>query len=285
MTLRETFNSKLSALYTRDECGVLWRRALSAVCGVDISRTYFITPDDLTPMQRDEIRGVAERLTKGEPLEYILGFAEFCSLKFKVTPATLIPRLETQELVSTIKELYPDPVASLNILDIGTGSGCIAVTLAKYLQKAKITAVDISAEALQVAQENARALQTTNIQFLQCDFLNPSATEQILTPDEKFDLIVSNPPYVRPSEKPSMPVRVLDYEPHRALFVPERDPLLFYRRIAEFSANRLTPKGKVAVEINQWLSEPTAALFTAHGFTAQIKKDLFSNPRIIIAEF
>ncbi|MCQ2360045.1 MAG: peptide chain release factor N(5)-glutamine methyltransferase [Paludibacteraceae bacterium] len=285
MTFRETFNSKLSALYTRDECGVLWRRALSAVCGVDMSRTYFITSDDLTPMQCDEIRGIAERLSKGEPLEYILGFAEFRSLKFKVTPATLIPRLETQELVSTIKEFHPDGNASPNILEVGTGSGCIAITLAKSLPNARITAVDISAEALQVAQENARTHQTPNIQFLQCDFLNPDATESVIPNSEKFDLIVSNPPYVRPSEKPSMPVRVLDYEPHTALFVPERDPLLFYRRIAEFSANRLTPQGRVAVEINQWLSEPTAALFTAHGFTAQIKKDLFSNPRIIIAEF
>lgn len=285
MTLRETFNSKLSALYTREECGVLWRRVLCEVCGVDISKTYFMAPDGLTPMQREAVLRIAERLATGEPLEYIIGFAEFCSLKFKVTPATLIPRLETQELVSTIEEFYHDRDASLSILDIGTGSGCIAVTLAKYLPKAKITAVDINTEALQVAQENARTHQTTNIQFLQCDFLNPSATEQILTPDEKFDLIVSNPPYVRPSEKPTMPVRVLDYEPHTALFVPERDPLLFYRRIAEFSATRLNPQGIVAVEINQWLSEPTAALFTAHGFTAQIKKDLFTNPRIIIAEF
>ncbi len=285
MLSRSSFNSKLSSHYTKEECGVLWRRVLCEVCGVDISKTYFMTPDDLTPMQRDKINGIAERLATGEPLEYILGFAEFRSLKFKVTPATLIPRLETQELVSTIEEFHSHRDATLKILDIGTGSGCIAVTLAKNFPKAEITAIDISAEALEVAQENARTHQTANIQFLQCDFLNPSATEHLLNPSEKFDLIVSNPPYVRPSEKPSIPVRVLDYEPHTALFVPERDPLLFYRRIAQFSASRLNPQGIVAVEINQWLSEPTAAIFTAHGFTAQIKKDLFSNPRIIIAKF
>ena len=244
-----------------------------------------MTPDDLTPMQRDKINGIAERLATGEPLEYILGFAEFRSLKFKVTPATLIPRLETQELVSTIEELYPDKDAVLSILDAGTGSGCIAVTLAKTFPRAKVTAIDISAEALSVARENAVAHQTANLHFSQCDFLNPHSTESVIPTREKFDLIVSNPPYVRPSEKPTMPVRVVDYEPHTALFVPERDPLLFYRRIAEFSATRLNPQGIVAVEINQWLSTETAALFTTYSFNTQVKEDLFSNPRIIIAKF
>lgn len=285
MLSRSSFNSKLSSHYTKEECGVLWRRVLCEVCGVDISKTYFMAPDDLTPMQCDEISGVAERLATGEPLEYIIGFAEFRSLKFKVTPATLIPRLETQELVSTIEEFYHDRDASLSILDVGTGSGCIAVTLAKTFPRAKVTAIDISAEALSVARENAAAHQTANLHFSQCDFLNPHSTESVIPTREKFDLIVSNPPYVRPSEKPTMPVRVLDYEPHTALFVPERDPLLFYRRIAEFSATRLNPQGIVAVEINQWLSTETAALFTTYGFNTQIKEDLFSNPRIAIAKF
>lgn len=282
MDLRSDFNGAISALYTREECGVLWRRTLSAVCGVEMSKTYFMEASDLTPMQQEEVRSIAVRLSQGEPLEYIVGFAEFCSLRFKVTPATLIPRLETQEIADRIIHTF-NSTDHPRILDIGTGSGCIAITIAKALPGAIVTAIDISAEALKTAAENAALNQTPNVRFAECDFLDTSATAAALTPEAKFDLIVSNPPYVRPSEKPTMPQRVLDYEPHTALFVPEDDPLLFYRRIADFSRTHLSPEGIVVTEINQWLSEQTRALFTEHGFTASIECDLFSAPRTIIA--
>lgn len=188
------------------------------------------------------IEAITTRLLKHEPLQYILGHARFHGHEFKVTEATLIPRPETELLVDMIVD--QNPASDLNVIDLGTGSGCIAVSLARALKYAHVTAVDNSAAALQVAQGNARSLHT-RVDFRQQDMLNmppePSA----------WDIVVSNPPYVCQSEKAAIAPNVLDYEPASALFVPDDDPLLFYRAIARYAAASLKPGGKLYLEINQ----------------------------------
>lgn len=287
MNLRVSFNRVLSSLYNRDEIAVLWRRTLSWVCQIDISKTYFIDEQDITPLQQEQISKVAQRLSAGEPLEYITGFAEFCSMNFKVTPSVLIPRLETQEIVHLIKENH-NSTQHLDILDIGTGSGCIAVTLAKHFKNSTVTAVDISAEALLVAKQNAEAFDVNNITFVQTDFLSVisgknGVSESSVISEKMFDIIVTNPPYVRPSEIPTIPPRVLNYEPHTALFVPEEDPLIFYRAASEFGKRHLRRNGTIYAEINQWLGPQTQQLFLSSGYDVELLNDSFSEPRFVVA--
>ncbi|MBO6035452.1 MAG: peptide chain release factor N(5)-glutamine methyltransferase [Paludibacteraceae bacterium] len=277
-TLRSEFISAVSAKYTTEECSVLWRRSLSHICSVEYSQTYFIDEANLNAEQKESLYDIAQRLSGGEPFEYITGFAEFCSLKFRVNNSVLIPRLETQEIVDLIEKNY-DSKKSNEILDIGTGSGCIAISLALKLPLSKVTALDISAKALEVAQGNAELHKADNVKFIQADILN---CDNFC--DRRFNLIVSNPPYVRRSETPTMPERVLDYEPHTALFVDDSDPLIFYKRIAALAPQLLTPDGSVMVEANQWLCRETASVFEKAGFETKIIKDLFSEERFIVAK-
>ncbi len=276
-SLRTQFTKGLSDQYSESERSVLWRRSLEHVCAVEHSRTFFMDEGDLTDAQKESMLKISERLSNGEPLEYIIGFAEFCSLKFKVNRHVLIPRVETQEMVHFIKERYYTK-EHLEVLDIGTGSGCIGVTLGKMLPSSHITALDISREALAVARENALFHGVRNIRFIEADFLNEAEAASGL-----YDIIVSNPPYVRRSETPTMPVRVLDFEPHTALFVEDSDPLIFYRHIAQFALEKLKAGGTLFVEINQWLGPETEKLFTTYGFDAKIVKDLFLEDRFVTA--
>lgn len=276
-TLRSEFISKLTALYTTDECAVLWRRALAHICATEYSKTYFIDESELSAEQKTILDDIARRLSDGEPFEYITGIAEFCSLKFKVDSSVLIPRLETQEMVDFIGKSY-NKDQRLEIVDIGTGSGCIAITLAHIFPNARVTAIDISAKALGVAKSNAALHSVGNIEFIQSDFLNENCLS-----GRQFDLIVSNPPYVRRSETPTMPKRVLDYEPHTALFVEDSDPLIFYRRIACLAPSVLKEGGMIMVEANQWLCSETASLFKGINLNTEIVKDLFSQERFVVA--
>ena len=277
-TLRSEFISKLTALYTTDECAVLWRRALAYICATEYSKTYFIDESELSAEQKTILDDIARRLSDGVPFEYITGIAEFCSLKFKVDSSVLIPRLETQEMVDFIGKSY-NKDQRLEIVDIGTGSGCIAITLAHIFPNARVTAIDISAKALGVAKSNAALHSVENIEFIQSDFLNENCLD-----GRQFDLIVSNPPYVRRSETPTMPKRVLDYEPHTALFVEDSDPLIFYRRIASLSPFILKKGGMIVVEANQWLCSETASLFRDTNLKADVLKDLFSQERFVVAK-
>lgn len=276
-TLRSEFISKLTALYTTDECAVLWRRALAYICSTEYSKTYFIDESELSAEQKTILDDIARRLSDGVPFEYITGIAEFCSLKFKVDSSVLIPRLETQEMVDFIGKSY-NKDQRLEIVDIGTGSGCIAITLAHIFPNARVTAIDISAKALGVAKSNAALHSVENIEFIQSDFLNENCLS-----GRRFDLIVSNPPYVRRSETPTMPKRVLDYEPHTALFVEDSDPLIFYRRIACLAPSVLKEGGMIMVEANQWLCSETASLFKDINLNTEIVKDLFSQERFVVA--
>ncbi len=221
----------------------------------------------------------AIRKLKAEmPIQYIIGKANFYGFDFFVDKSVLIPRPETEELVEWIcQELTTIPEAK--ILDIGTGSACIPIVLAKKNQKTSITAVDISHDALKIATKNADFHQA-NIQFMQADALKPSSL-----PHEKFDIIVSNPPYVRDSEKSSMHRNVMDYESHLALFVDDNDPLIFYKNIAKYSFQHLSENGKLFFEINEALGKECQELLTEIGFkNIEIRIDLRGKERMICGE-
>ena len=215
------------------------------------------------------------RLKKQEPIQYILGTTEFYGLTFKVNKHTLIPRPETEELVDWVLSNLHDQDSMLDILDIGTGSGCIAISLAKNIPTARVSGIDISEKTLEVAQENAVKNQVL-VSFCKKDILRTTSLEK------KYDVIVSNPPYVRQLEKKAMNANVLDYEPGVALFVPNEDPLLFYRKIAQLAMVSLQTRGWLYFEINEYLSKEMDVLLKDIGFAnIEIKKDFREVPRMI----
>ena len=218
-------------------------------------------------------------LLKNKPLQYIIGETEFCDLKFKVNESTLIPRPETSELVTKIVNgQQTTDNRQISILDIGTGSGCIAISLAKHIAGSKVYALDISEKALEVAKGNAIS-NNVDITFIHDDIL--SLRNNI---DTKFDIIVSNPPYVRELEKAEMRDNVLNWEPHTALFVSNNDPLIFYRTILEFAKTHLNENGEVWFEINEYLGKEMTELCKAMGFSdVEIHKDFRGKERVISA--
>jgi len=226
----------------------------------------------------DEVMG---KVLQSHPLQYLLGEAWFSGVRLSVDENVLIPRPETDELVEWISKdvattMYAVP--TFKILDIGTGSGCIPLGLKKKLFKVELTGIDISEKALEVAKKNSDAY-LANIEFKQVDFLNESKWEAL----DKYNVIVSNPPYVREMEKAKMHKNVLDFEPSIALFVPDADPFLFYKKIAQFSQTHLAENGYIYVEINEALGQETVELFTSYGYATQLKKDMQGKNRMIKA--
>ncbi len=217
----------------------------------------------VSDLQVQDVEIAVGRLMQNEPLQYVLGTAWFMDMEFDVSPAVLIPRPETEELVSLILKWYKDtkPGIPLRVLDIGTGSGCIAVAIKRNIPGACVTALDISEGALSVAKSNADKLNA-DVEFLQCDILG----EQHWHDHRYYDVIVSNPPYVTRSEEHKMLSNVLNFEPHAALFVPDNDPLLFYRAIIRFAKNRLHDHGTLWFEINESYGEDLKQLTLDHGF-------------------
>lgn len=224
---------------------------------------------------------VIARLNKNEPVQHIIGAADFCGLTFKVSPSVLIPRPETEELVRlVVKDFSEDTDQKIRIVDIGTGSGCIAIALDRFLPHARVKGWDVSEVALRVARENAHEL-LADAQFELFDILNPTNET-----DERFDCVVSNPPYVTYAEANSMEPNVLRFEPHLALFVEDKDPLLFYRAIADFCQTHLKPAGACYVEINEHFGAATQALFLEKGFgKITIVQDIHGKDRIVKAQF
>jgi release factor glutamine methyltransferase len=212
----------------------------------------------------------------------VLGYGEFYGRKFKCDGRALVPRPETEELVDWIINDWAtinSRQLPINVLDIGTGTGCIALSLAKELEGAKITAVDISTAALSLARENAEILEAKDVRFIECDILGDCNVIE-----EGYDVIVSNPPYVRECEKKEMEANVLDYDPHTALFVSDEDPLVFYRAIAEFALTHLTPNGALYFEINQYLGRETCDLLVAMGYrNVELRDDINGNARMVRA--
>ena len=221
----------------------------------------------LTTHQEELLDEYLSRLLEYEPIQYILGYAEFYGLKFKVSPAVLIPRPETEELVELILSEIKNPKSE--ILDIGSGSGCIPISLKKNLPDAFITSVDISEDALKIATENAIANEM-EVTFVHMDILNS-------IPTQKYDVIVSNPPYIGYDEKEKMNDNVLIYEPHIALF--SDDPLLFYKRIAQIAPQILNPNGRIYLEVSEYRAKEVADLFSGK---ASIVKDMSGKERMII---
>jgi release factor glutamine methyltransferase len=264
----------LNGHYSAGEVSALARIIATELLG--ISQTTYYLKDDvtLTPEQEQQIENAIERLAKHEPVQYILGYSDFCGLRFKVTPATLIPRPETSELVEWIAQ---ESNCKESILDIGTGSGCIAVSLAKKMTGTTVEAWDISPEAIDVALSNSES-NGAQVKFRIVDILNHKPC------GEEFDIIVSNPPYIRELEKSAMEANVLDWEPHTALFVPDNDPLLFYRTIADKARRMLRQGGKLYFEINREFGNETAGMLMEMGYTAvEVRKDFADNDRMIRA--
>lgn len=232
-------------------------------------------------LSKDELlrfENALNRLQKHEPIQYITGETEFFGLTFKVNSDVLIPRPETEELVEwVLTDLKDRASESIKVLDIGTGSGCIAISLAKNLPNAQVTAMDISEAALRTARSNA-LLNEVEVQFVQQDIL---ATEALAA---EYDIIVSNPPYVRELEKRDMQRNVLENEPAGALYVKDENPLMFYQKITALAKDFLVPNGLLYFEINQYLAAETEALLTKNYFSSTLKKDIFGNDRMLKGE-
>ena len=268
-----------------------------------LSQTDLLLGKDTTLSrdERKEFEKIAARLVACEPVQYVLGYAMFCGQRFRVTPDVLIPRPETEALVhhvnARLEKSWPSPA----VLDLCTGSGCIAISVALACPKAHVVGVDVSEADLAVARENARDLGVDNVSFLECDILQKDMvslvakqgrlscpTKPALLPDKAglvFDVIVSNPPYVRESEAATMSPHVLGHEPNIALFVPDEDPLRFYRAIADIGRQCLKPGGAVLAEVNTALADETQQLFIESGYVnVNIFPDQFDRPRILSAQ-
>ncbi len=265
----------LSATYEGHELTAIVRTICCDMLGISSTAYYLKEEVTLTAEQETLLSDIITRLQRGEPLQYIEGKAPFCGMEFTVNTAVLIPRPETAELVDWIA--CEHATQQPRILDLGTGSGCIAIALSKQLPQATIEACDISAEALTVAKGNARTNEVP-VSFFAHDMLD------LGTPlPHSYDILVSNPPYIRQSEATEMSAQVTEWEPHTALFVPDDDALCFYRAIAELGQTKaLRPGGYIYVEINQALGKETVSLFEAYGYQdIELRKDIYGNERMI----
>ena len=273
---KDQFFKRLDALYPNQEIESFFRILIETYLGLK-SIDLVLNPDQKIKLKKlDLLLAARERLTHFEPLQYILGQTEFYGLHFTLNPNVLIPRPETEELVEWIIKDSKSNVPA-RILDIGTGSGCIAISLSKNLNTSQVEALDISKEALDLASHNAD-LNEVQVTFIQKNILETETLE------EKYDVIVSNPPYVRNLEKEEIEANVLNFEPHIALFVEDHDALIFYRKIAELAKQSLTPGGSLYVEINQYLAEETQVLFKEFGFKdVVLRADFAGKPRMIKA--
>ena len=267
---------ELGDLYPNSEIQAFIRIIFEYVCGLDYTGLLLQKDKSLSRTDRRKIEGIVQRLKKFEPIQYVLGETEFFGLKLKVSPDVLIPRPETEELVYWMsKSSWPsNPV----FLDVGTGSGCIALALKRRIPNAKIFAADISEQALKIADENAIS-NDLEVEFIHFDILKWKERSWPF-----FDGIVSNPPYVREFEKTQMQANVLEYEPKTALFVKDDDPLLFYREIGYLSRKYLKPKGKLYFEINEGLADESIQLLKNMQFKQiEIKKDIHGKNRMLKA--
>lgn len=271
MTYRELWHT-LEPLYGNGEARAVTDYVLDVCFGLSKADILCGAVDEMTAEKTAELNKIFGRLTEGEPVQYVLGRAEFCGRWFSVRPSVLIPRPETEELCAWITA-DSKASASPKVLDIGTGSGCIAITLQLDMPESKVTAWDISADALDVARENAKQLGA-NVNFVKQDALNAK-------PEGEWDVIVSNPPYICEKEKKDMAVNVLEHEPHTALFVPDADPLLFYRAITRLAVQTLSKGGRLYFEINPIYADDTCHMMRAEGMTAvELRSDMYGKQRM-----
>lgn len=273
--LIEKLQNALTQMADESERNAIIRAICCDILGISTTTYYLKESVTLTTAQQTLLNDIIHRLQLGEPLQYIEGKALFNGIEFAVTPAVLIPRPETAELVDWIVTEHTTQVA--RILDLGTGSGCIAISLSQQMPQAAVEACDISTEALEVAQTN-NLRNGTSVTFFHHDILS------IDTPlPHPYDILVSNPPYIKQSEAADMESHVTQWEPHTALFVPDNDALRFYRAIAEIGqTDALKPGGEIYVEINQALGKETVELFKSYGYKeVTLRKDIYGNDRMI----
>ena len=303
MTYEELWH-RLTHIYDAGEAKAIVRWVLDVRFGLSLTDILCGKVTELSAHDQTELEKIMQRLEKGEPVQYIIGVADFFGRQFHVAPGVLIPRPETEELcrwilasdkhglTRTVRESLHQSDAEVqispclsdaNILDIGTGSGCIAITLALELPDAQVTAWDISDDALRIAADNAKSLGA-NVTFEHCDVLNISPSSFLVPPSSKYSLIVSNPPYICEKEKSAMECNVLEHEPHLALFVPDDDPLLFYRSIAQYAIEALKPQGSLFFELNPLYADDLAQMLRMMSYhDISIRQDQFGNPRFLKA--
>jgi len=273
--IKKVFHTELDAIYGKEEVSSFFYLLIEHYLGLErfilaVQPELIITKEEGSPLFE-----ALSKLKLQVPIQYIIGKTHFMDLDFVVNKNVLIPRPETEELVRWVLDDFSTVKSDLKILDIGTGSGCIAVSLAKNLPNAKVYAIDVSEEALAVAKETAK-LNGVEIYFINADIL------EVNDLDDKFDIIVSNPPYVRMLEKQEMKNNVLDNEPELALFVADDNPLIFYKKIIELAAKNLIDKGVLYFEINQYLGKETQSLLEATNFSEiELRKDFFGNDRML----
>lgn len=274
--LRQDFFKALQPIYEEGEISNFFKWLAEDLLDLKTHDLLLESEANLDSKKLVDFKKAQSRLEAQEPIHYILGYTEFFGLRFKVNTSVLIPRPETEELVEWILEDQKFSKSQLSILDLGTGSGCIPIALAKHLPQAKVKALDISAEALKLAELNSED-NNTRIEYIQGDLLTLKHLP------EEIDIVVSNPPYVKFNEQAQMKDNVLKNEPHLALFVKDSDPLIFYRRIAELTS-KMTKRPLVYVEINQYLAKETRQLFKSFGFEyIEIRKDFRGNYRMLKA--
>ncbi|MFT4092764.1 MAG: peptide chain release factor N(5)-glutamine methyltransferase [Niabella sp.] len=272
--LQKTFTDQLQGIYDAEEIQNIWRLAIENITGIDIKNhhTRQFTPDGCFVKMITEIQ---ERLKKYEPIQYILNEAWFYDIPFYVNKQVLIPRPETEELVDWIIKENADR-KNLSVLDVGTGSGCIPIILKRKMSSAKIYSCDISSAAIEVAQKNAQKYKA-EIGFIALDFLDEKSWGSL----PQVNIIVSNPPYIPENDKAQMHQNVLHYEPYNALFVDNKQPLIFYEAIANAGKQLLTAQGTIYVEIHEALGPATETLFKDSGYHTTLKKDLQGKDRFI----
>lgn len=274
------YRKALRNLYDQKESDAIALMATETVCRMSRAKIKAFPETVLTAIEQEKLIDMLNELKTGKPVQYILGETEFYGLTFKVNSSVLIPRPETEELVgwaiSSASTLSP---ATGSILDIGTGSGCIAVSLKKNLPGYSVSAMDVSPGALQTARENAKRNET-EINFIKADILQPG-----LLPGEKYSAIISNPPYVTLEDKMLMHQNVVEFEPHTALFVPEDDPLIFYKAIADFAQSHLTTGGLLFFEINENYGDELVELLTEKSYKEiELRKDMYLRNRMLLAK-
>jgi release factor glutamine methyltransferase len=307
-TLKDVFvryKSELEGLYGVNEIEAITLLVISEVCELSKAKVKAFPETSLSQSQEKLLAEILTELKTGKPVQYVLGRTEFYGLPFYVNPSVLIPRPETEELVEWViasagslqlavgsaqLAIGSKQFAGGKIMDIGTGSGCIAIGLKKYLPAFEVSAIDISPDALKTAEENA-VLNQVDINFIEADILKNPGPSHIsnliaIAIGTQISIIVSNPPYVTLYDKTQMHTNVTDFEPHTALFVPEDDPLIFYKAIADFAVQNLEPNGLLFLEINENYGEQTVQLLAYKGFkNIELRKDISGRDRIVKGVF
>jgi release factor glutamine methyltransferase len=276
--IKEIYHKELDKIYPKEEVDSMFYLVIEHFLGLE---RFILAIDPEIVITKEEEQYLFEglsKLKKEQPIQYVLGETTFMDLKIMVNESVLIPRPETEELVNWVLEDTENLDGNLMVIDIGTGSGCIAISLSRLKPNLKVTAIDISTSALELAKKNA-LINEVDVQFSLVDILKARSL------GKNYDIIISNPPYVREMERNKMRNNVLQNEPSWALFVPDEDPLLFYRTIAKLARDGLTRNGALYLEINQYLGEDVKMLLKEFNFSEiELRKDIFGNERMIRAK-